>query len=520
MTKDAAGLGATMGAAVGVVTYFGDGSNLTGLGLTFFPISYDPGISSTNIPTGTNITLDWNHPVKAGSGTITIRSGSASGTVVDQFVVGTSSSISFVNNQVILDPAADLSNEIEYFVTYPAGSIKSYGDKYQNDQLIYSFTTEAVVYQLWMWGANQVGWSGNTAASQYSSPVQVSGTDWATVRAGQASVFSVKTNGTLWSWGANQYGQLGQNQGAPYPSKTAWYSSPTQVGSGTDWGKTNKHINAGVMVQVIKTDGTLWTWGNSQNQGNLGLNNQTQYSSPTQVGTDTTWSDCSGSCHQTAMVIKTDGTLWSWGDGYYGQLGLNEAGASNDYSSPMQIGTDTTWSKAFNNGPGQATLGLKTNGTLWVWGNNINGQLGLNQTHNTAHRSSPTQIPGTDWSHVSSGAYGGGEFLMAQKTNGTMWVWGNNAEGQLGQNNVVALSSPTQVPGTWDNSQLSQKKVFGFKTDGTLWSWGYDWQGNLGLNGGGNPGRRSSPTQVGTATNWIASGMRPNAFITAALRQG
>ena len=101
-----------------------------------------------------------------------------------------------------------------------------------------------------------------------------------------------------------------------------------------------------------------------------------------------------------------------------------------------------------------------------------------------------------------------------------MWVWGNNGEGQLGQNNVVKYSSPTQVPGTWDNSQLSQKKVFGFKTDGTLWSWGYDYQGNLGLNGGGNTGRRSSPTQVGSATNWIASGMRPSAFITAALRQG
>ena len=93
MTKDAAGLGATMGAAVGVVTYFGDGSNLTGLGLTFFSVAYDPGISSTNIPKGSNITLDWNHPVKAGSGTITIRTGSGSGTIVDQFVVGSSSSI-------------------------------------------------------------------------------------------------------------------------------------------------------------------------------------------------------------------------------------------------------------------------------------------------------------------------------------------------------------------------------------------------------------------------------------------
>jgi alpha-tubulin suppressor-like RCC1 family protein len=222
------------------------------------------------------------------------------------------------------------------------------------------------------------------------------------------------------------------------------------------------------------------------------------------------------------MVIKTDGSLWSWGDGFYGQLGLNEAGATNDYSSPMQIGTDTTWSKAFNNGPGQATLGLKTNGTLWSWGYNIYGALGHNQgPGQLAALSSPAQLgTGTDWSHLSSGAYGGGNFLMAQKTDGTMWVWGNNGEGQLGQNNVVKYSSPTQVPGTWDNSQLSQKKVFGFKTDGTLWSWGYDYQGNLGLNGGGNTGRRSSPTQVGSATNWIASGMRPSAFITAALRQG
>ena len=83
--------------------------------------------------------MDWNHPVKAGSGTITIREGSASGTVVDQFVVGSSSSITIVNNQVILDPVPTLSTGLEYFVTFPAGTIKSFSDKYQNDQLIYHY---------------------------------------------------------------------------------------------------------------------------------------------------------------------------------------------------------------------------------------------------------------------------------------------------------------------------------------------------------------------------------------------
>jgi len=533
MTKDAAGLGATMGAAVGVVTYFGDGSNLTGLGLTFFPISYDPGISSTTIPIGTNITLDWNHPIKAGSGTITIRTGSASGTVVDQFVVGTSSSISFVNNQVILDPAADLANNTEHFVVYPTGTIKSFSDKYQNDQLIYSFTTEPLIREVWVWGASYGGSlglneGGPGSGAAKSSPVQLPGTTWGQIGDGYLHMKAVKTDGTLWSWGYNDYGQMGLNN-SNSPGQNG-ISSPTQIGTDTTWSTNFKHYAGSGAVHFIKTDGTLWNWG--QNYQGTSAFNKTEaelagYSSPTQIGTETTWSDISGSSNYRHFAIKTDGTLWSWGYNIYGTLGLNTSGAGYyRYSSPTQVGTDTTWSKISSNGPSNSALGLKTDNTLWAWGiNNFGGQLGLNQPVNT-HQSSPTQIPGTNWSDISLGVYNTAYASLATKTDGTLWMWGANQAGCLGQNESPATttrrSSPVQVgTGTdWAKVQFGQKSPLGVKTDGTLWSWGYNNFGGLANNDVG-PGNihQSSPIQI-PGTNWLSDGFRANAFNKFVMKSG
>ena len=520
MTKDAAGLGATMGAAVGVVTYFGDGSNLTGLGLTFFPISYDPGISSTNIPTGTNITLDWNHPVKAGSGTITIREGSASGTVVDQFVVGTSSSISFVNNQVILDPAADLSTGVEYFVTYPAGSVKSYGDKYQNDQLIYSFTSKPTT--IWGWGSNFAGQLGQNQAGGFpinyaSSPVQLAGT-WGFVTGGGNAALGVKNDGTLWVWGANAYGKLGLNsiKASPGGPANAGYSSPVQVGTDTTWSKESKHLSPDYSQLHIKTDGTLWSWGRND-WGQLGLNDRgpggaTSRSSPTQVGTETTWSDISGTYYEIVMAIKTDGTLWSWGNNYFSALGHNQSYDTTTpsvygYSSPVQVGTDTTWSKV--SAGTNVAYAIKTDGTLWGWGRNVTGELGLNSVTSPGNigLSSPTQI-GTDatWSAISKGRQSNYYGTAALKTDGTMWAWGGNGQGTLGQNSRTDYSSPVQVgtETTWSLMEMANGRIYGIKTNGTLWSWGYNNQGSLGHNTGGPSALLSSPTQVGTDTNWVS----------------
>ena len=136
--------------------------------------------------------------------------------------------------------------------------------------------------------------------------------------------------------------------------------------------------------------------------------------------------------------------------------------------------------------------GLKTDGTLWTWGLNNNGMLGQNED---IRRSSPVQVPGTTWKHISFSHYN----LLATKTDGTLWGWGPNESGQLAQNalNPGGISSPVQIPGnTWS---IVGGVGAATKTDGTLWTWGGDnAPGKLGLNDRIN---RSSPTQV-PGTSW------------------
>ena len=538
-TKDSSGLGATMGAAVGIVTYFGDASNLTGVGATLFPYTYSPGIGTNTAGVAANIVTTWSSSIEGGSGTITIRQGSASGTVVDQFVVGSSSSITIAGNELTLNPAVDLSNSIEYFVTYPAGSIKALGGVLQNEQLIYSFTTEPLIKQLWMWGANYNGALGLNesgappARPHKSSPCQIPGTTWENSSSSMAVSMGVKTDGTLWTWGRNGEGNLALNSYNPYPSGTGYAtgaSSPVQVGTDTTWGKDYKHTSASYASLHIKTDGTLWGWGANGSTpsgnnmgGSLGLNDSLHRSSPTQIGTGTDWSDISGCGAARKCAIKTDGTLWVWGKNFYGELGLNQPGPSGygRISSPAQVGTETTWSKACMQNSSNLTLALKTDGTLWTWGENGNGGLGLNQGYSANTRlSSPTQIgTNTNWSDISSGCYQNATTNIAQKSDGTLWAWGRNTNGYLGLNAVTAVSSPTQVgtDTTWDRAIMTGKGRIAIKTNGTLWSWGYNNFGALGQNSRTDI---SSPTQVGTATNWMASTLRGGRNTVTVMRSG
>ena len=146
-----------------------------------------------------------------------------------------------------------------------------------------------------------------------------------------------------------------------------------------------------------------------------------------------------------STAIKTDGTLWTWGWNDYGALGHNN---TTDYSSPVQI-PGTTWksvtANSFLNNGNSSMFATKTDGTLWSWGSMSYGGLGLNQGDAFLRRSSPCQIPGTNWNYVA----GGGSCGAATKTDGTLWSWGYNSIGTLGQNNLVQYSSPVQIPGTW-----------------------------------------------------------------------
>ncbi len=252
------------------------------------------------------------------------------------------------------------------------------------------------------------------------------GTDWQSVSCGGSHTGAIKTDGTLWMWGYNYYGQLSTND-------KVHRSSPVQtIASGTDWQSVSC---GGSHTGAIKTDGTLWMWGYNI-YGQLSTGDAVYKSSPVQTITGgTNWKSVSCGNYHTSG-IKTDGTLWMWGYNIYGQLSTND---KVHRSSPVQtILGGTNW-KSVSCG-GSHTGAIKTDGTLWLWGYNSSGQLG---TNNTTSYSSPVQTitGGTNWKSVSCGNY----YTSGIKTDGTLWLWGDNIDGQLGTNDIVHRSSPVQT---------------------------------------------------------------------------
>jgi alpha-tubulin suppressor-like RCC1 family protein len=212
---------------------------------------------------------------------------------------------------------------------------------------------------LWLWGYNNFGQLGDNTIAGKSSPVQTisAGTNWKLVGGGFYHTAAIKTDGTLWTWGRNSFGQLGDNTAVNN-------SSPVQtIAGGTNWKQVS---GGGFHTAAIKTDGTLWLWGRNDN-GQLGDNTIAGKSSPVQtIAGGTNWKLVGGGWYHTA-AIKTDGTLWTWGRNTYGQLGDNTVA---NKSSPVQtIAGGTNW-KQVSCGANHTTAAIKTDGTLWTWGQN------------------------------------------------------------------------------------------------------------------------------------------------------
>jgi len=370
--------------------------------------------------------------------------------------------------------------------------------------------------QGFVWGWNNTGNLGLNDTVQRSSPTQVG----AVVRWWPFgdNVFQSKTydSGTggydLWAYGNNSSGKLGLNDKSSWPSYQNTRSSPTQL-PGTDW-KWVGGFNAGT-TYAIKTDGSLWSWG-ANTYGLNGLNNQEspgRRSSPTQIGTDTTWQGSLGKIaggSSNTAAIKTDGTLWIWGRNYFGSLGLSQGSPWNvGKSSPHQL-PGTNWER-ISETHGHHLYFTKTDGTLWTMGY---GQSGYNLQPDKTSYSSPKQIPG-DWSNIM--IVGNSESYHTVKTDGTLWGWGGGPMGTLGKNNTTQYSSPVQIgtdtnwgptsstpanmPGTAQYIWSGGNEVLAIKTDGTLWTWGRNHYGQLGKN---NITWLSSPTQVGSSTDWVS----------------
>lgn len=331
--------------------------------------------------------------------------------------------------------------------------------------------------------------AGNALASSYSwsfttrlAPVVNA------VAAGYAHTVALKDDGTLWSWGYNATGQLGDGT-------YALRSVPTQVGTATDWAV----MAAGdYHTLALKSDGTLWAWGYNTT-GQLGDGSIISKNAPvsiTNTTPSTTWTAIAGGNLHT-LALKSNGTLWAWGDNTSGQLGDGTSGSGTWKKTPVQI-SGTTW-KAIAGGANHS-LALKSDGTLWAWGDNSFGQLGDGTSGLGTGKNAPVQI-GTDttWSAVSAG----NTHSLAIKSDGTLWAWGENSFGQLGVGDQVHRNAPTQIGSatTWQRIDGGYAHTVAIQADKTLWRWGWN------LDGGGNVlsgTYQLTPLQLGTDTNWSA----------------
>ena len=337
---------------------------------------------------------------------------------------------------------------------------------------------------LWAWGDNRLGQLGRgTVGGQQSTPVQVgTATTWASVSAGSNHTLALKADGTLWAWGQNTSGELGLSAASLTAQPT-----PAQVGTAT-W----RAISGGSAYSVaIRTDGTLWSWGFNGN-GQLGNGTSTttvQAGPPVQVGTATTWQSVSaGAFH--CLALQTDGTLWAWGFGGLGALGILPLPANQ--TTPTQVGTATTW-RSLSAGYSHS-VAVRTDGTLWTWGDNHYGQLG---DGTTTQQNAPAQVAaGAPWQTVSAGQY----YTTALRQDNAYWAWGYHSYGQLGNGRgPQLLPYPLATPATWRSVSAGAYYNLGIRPDGTLWAWGANTSGQLGL---GSTTDQRLPVQVGTATTW------------------
>ena len=256
----------------------------------------------------------------------------------------------------------------------------------------------------------------------------------------------------------------------------------------------------------LKSDGTVWAWGNNS-CGTLGNGTTAASNTPVQVmasaGVPLTGMIAISTSNTHSLALKSDGTVWAWGDNRFLQLG---DGTTTDKTTPVQVlGVDgsgyLTGVTAIAAGSAHS-LALKSDGTVWAWGSNSHGEFG-NDT--TISSSTPVQVKGADGSGYMTGVTAiaaGDVFSLALRSNGTVWAWGHNGSGNLGDGTTTNKTSPVQVKGAGGSGYLTG--VTAISTSGGDHSlalksdgtvWAWGYNSN-GCLGDGTTTNRNTPVQV------------------------
>lgn len=253
---------------------------------------------------------------------------------------------------------------------------------------------------------------------------------------------------------------------------------------------------------ALLNNGSLWAWGNNA-RGQLGDSSTTDKDNPVRIGTENNWASItagSGFTHG----IKTDGTLWGWGINKVGQLGIPTTNLKYMYTTPVQIGKDNDWQMVSSGN--SFTVGLKTDGTIWVWGTNMN-----NIMHDKANQYEPLKIDdknNIDWKQIAAGD----EFFMAIKKDGTLWTKGmiNNTLVNKGGKKIFFKVNDDK---DWASMDAGRQHAVALKKDGTIWAWGANESGQLG---NGTKAKSKDPVKVGenfaaiTATDNYTAAIKKN----------
>ena len=380
-------------------------------------------------------------------------------------------------------------------VVFASGKPEEYTFSGVNDFTIVSGAITENEYQVIYLGTGSIKYQVRPSRFKWSPPPPPSDLLFTKTSTGERHSMGIMADGTLWTWGNNSFGQLGIGDPSIYTESLV----PVQIGSDTDWAD----VECGQLFTMArKTDGTVWTWGrNSRNQLGRSTTSIPEYI-PGSINS-TSYSMIAAGRESCAAIRSSDNSLWTWGGNLGGQLGLGFT--SSSVSTPTQVASgNTSWT--YISMGRDSTHGIGTNGHLYGCGWRQNGKVGDGSSASNA-RTTFVQIATGPWDSVHSGL----DHSLAIKGDGTFWAWGTNNFGQLGLNtadfNKTVPTQNTDLVGTVSNVIIGHNQSHVVLDDGTLWGCGRNFYGELGNNSAtaGTNNDTVAFVQIGADTDWVGS---------------